>query len=67
MIDTLLTLNVLRAMVTAGDNYANVYLDGDPDDDEFDGGDQGFNSLLEETLQYVNSLATGYAIRSSQE
>lgn len=45
------------------DNYANVYLDGDPDDDEFDGGDQGFNSLLEETLQYVNSLATGYAIQ----
>lgn len=43
------------------DFYADVYLDGDPDDAEFDGGDQGFNSVLEETVQYVNSLATSYA------
>jgi len=43
------------------DSYADIYLDGDPDDAMFDSGDQGFNSLLEETVQYVNSLATGYA------
>ncbi len=43
------------------DGYANVYLDGDPDDGTFDSGDQGFDMLLEETVQYVNSLATGYA------
>jgi len=44
-----------------GDFYAEIYLDGDPDDAMFDGGDQGFNSLLEETTQYVNSLAVSYA------
>lgn len=43
------------------DSYAPIYLDGDPNDSEFDSGDQGFGSLLEETVQYVNSLATGYA------
>lgn len=43
------------------DFYADVYLDGDPDNAEFEGGDQGFNSVLEETVQYVNSLATSYA------
>ena len=43
------------------DFYADVYLDGDPDDGSFDGGDQGFDSLLEETAQYVNSLGTSYA------
>lgn len=43
------------------DFYADVYLDGDPDNGVFEGGDQGFDSVLEETLQYVNSLATGYA------
>lgn len=43
------------------DSYAGIYLDGDPDDGNFDGGDQGFNSVLEETLQYVNSIATAYA------
>jgi hypothetical protein len=48
--------------VTKGcDAYANVYLDGDPDNGSFEGGDQGYNSVLEETVQYVNSLATGYA------
>ncbi len=45
------------------DFYASVYLDGNPDDATFDGGDQGFNSVLEETLQYVNSLATEYAFQ----
>ncbi len=43
------------------DSYADVYLDGNPDDADFQGGDQGFGSVLEETTQYVNSLATGYA------
>ncbi len=45
------------------DFYADVYLDGNPDDAVFEGGDQGFNSVLEETLQYVNSLATEYAFQ----
>ncbi|MSP93173.1 MAG: hypothetical protein EXR79_15465 [Myxococcales bacterium] len=43
------------------DIYANVYLSGDPKDAKFESGDQGFNTVLEETVQYVNSLATGYA------
>jgi hypothetical protein len=43
------------------DSYAPIYLNGDPNDANFDSGDQGFGSLLEETVQYVNSLATGYA------
>ena len=43
------------------DSYAAIYLNGDPTDGNFDSGDQGFGSLLEETVQYVNSLATGYA------
>ncbi|MBX3273666.1 MAG: hypothetical protein KF729_25605 [Sandaracinaceae bacterium] len=51
----------LRPPGRGGDFYAEVYLDGDPDDGTFQGGDQGFNSVLEETLQYVNSLATSYA------
>jgi hypothetical protein len=45
------------------DSYVDVYLTGDPTNDEFEGGDQGFNSVLEETLQYVNSLATSYAFQ----
>ncbi len=36
------------------DSYASLYLTGQM-------GDQGFDTLLEETVQYVNSLATGYA------
>jgi len=36
------------------DFYANTYLTGQS-------GDQGFNMLFEEVVQYVNSLATGYA------
>ncbi|HMV67622.1 MAG TPA: hypothetical protein PKA64_12290 [Myxococcota bacterium] len=43
------------------DDYANIYLDGDPDDRNFDSGDQGLDTVLEETVQYVNSLATDYA------
>lgn len=45
------------------DFYRDVYLDGDPTDGRFDGGDQGFNSVLEEAVQYVNSLATDYYFR----
>ena len=45
------------------DFYRQVYLDGDPDDATFDGGDQGYDMVLEETLQYVNSLATDWALR----
>ena len=44
------------------DTYANIYLNGDPDDQNFDSGDQGFNMLMEEAFQYVNSLATNYAL-----
>ncbi|MBM64792.1 MAG: hypothetical protein CMH55_00995 [Myxococcales bacterium] len=44
------------------DSYADIYLDGDPDNDDFEGGDQGFNMLAEEVVQYINSLATSYAI-----
>lgn len=43
------------------DFYADIYLDGDPDDGRFDSGDQGFNMLFDEIVQYVNSLATGLA------
>lgn len=43
------------------DDYARIYLDGDPDDGSFDSGDQGFDMLLEETVQYIHSLATDYA------
>jgi len=46
------------------DSYAAIYLNGDPSDATFDSGDQGFNMLFEETVQYVNSLATGYAFES---
>lgn len=44
------------------DSYADIYLDGDPDNQAFEGGDQGFNMLAEEALQYINSLATSYAV-----
>lgn len=44
------------------DGYAPVYLDGDPDDAKFDSGDQGYDMVLEETTQYVNSLATDMAL-----
>jgi hypothetical protein len=50
-----------QASMRPDDFYRDVYLDGDPDNGSFEGGDQGFNSVLEEATQYVNSLATGYA------
>jgi len=45
------------------DMYARIYLDGDADDAQFDSGDQGYSSVLEEATQYVNSLATGLAFQ----
>jgi hypothetical protein len=45
------------------DGYAPLYLNGDPDDENFDSGDQGFNVLFDEVVQYVHSLATGYSLR----
>ena len=47
------------------DPYATIYLDGNPDDASFDGGDQGLDSVLEEALQYVNSLALAYAFQDA--
>tara|TARA_B100001750_G_scaffold240733_1_gene250991 strand:- start:699 stop:1754 length:1056 start_codon:yes stop_codon:yes gene_type:complete len=44
------------------DFYADTYLDGDPDNGNFEGGDQGFNMLIEEAFQYVNSLATSWSV-----
>ena len=44
------------------DFYRDVYLNGDPNNETFEGGDQGYNSLLEETTQYINSLAVGYSL-----
>ncbi len=60
-----------RAPCTGGgaigcDIYADVYLDGNPDDSTFQGGDQGFNMLLEEAVQYANSLVTAYAYADQQ-
>jgi hypothetical protein len=40
------------------DVYAESYLDGSPDDAKFQSGDQGYDLLLEEAVQYVNSLAS---------
>jgi hypothetical protein len=48
------------------DPYADVYLDGDPDDTVFESGDQGYNLLLEESVQYVNSIATAWAFVDQQ-
>ncbi len=45
------------------DFYAEVYLDGNAFDNSFEGGDQGFNMIVEETIQYVNSLASEYGVR----
>lgn len=47
------------------DFYAS-YLDGNPMNDKFENGDQGFDMVLEETVQYVNSLATHYAYEDQQ-
>jgi hypothetical protein len=49
------------------DSYADIYLDGNPDDATFESGDQGFNMLAEEALQYINSLATAYAFHDRHE
>lgn len=46
------------------DFYKDTYLNGNPDDRVFESGDQGFNMLLEETMQYVHSLATDYYLRN---
>lgn len=44
------------------DVYADNYLHGDPTDNEFQGGDQGFNLLMEELVQYINTLVASYAV-----
>ncbi len=44
------------------DGYGDVYLDGDPYDDNFDSGDQGYNMLLEEAVQYINSLGAAFVV-----
>lgn len=49
------------------DFYADIYLDGDPDDATFDSGDQGYNSVLEEATQYVNSIATALAFQDAYQ
>lgn len=46
--------------------YAQTYLNGDPDDSQFDSGDQGYNSLIEEVTQYINSLALAYYLQDSK-
>jgi len=51
------------AALLPDDFYRDTYLDGDPDDGRFDSGDQGYDSVLEEATQYVNSLATAWAFR----
>jgi hypothetical protein len=43
------------------DSYLSVYLDGDPRDATFQGGDQGIDALMEEVTQYINSLGISYA------
>lgn len=43
------------------DSYAPIYLNGDPTDAKFESGDQGFNMLMEEVVQYINSLAEAVA------
>lgn len=49
------------------DGYAEVYLNGDPNNSTFESGDQGFNMVLEEAVQYVNSLASGYAFENQMQ
>lgn len=38
------------------DSYADLYLDGNPNDAKFDSGDQGLDMLVEELVQYVHTL-----------
>lgn len=47
------------------DFYADTYLDGSATDAMFDSGDQGYNSVLEEATQYINSLATALAFKDA--
>ncbi len=42
------------------ENYAETYLNGDPYNSTFEGGDQGYNMLIEEVVQYINSIACAY-------
>jgi hypothetical protein len=49
------------------DFYADTYLNGDATDGTFDSGDQGYNLLLEEATQYVNSLATALAFEDQYQ
>ena len=44
------------------DMYAHLYFDGDASNATFERGDLGFEYLLEEALQYVQSLAAGLAL-----
>jgi len=48
------------------DTYAYIYLNGDADNGNFESGDQGFDLLMEEAVQYVHSLATGYAFKDKK-
>ena len=48
------------------DFYGTTYLSGDSTDGTFDMGDQGFSMVLEETTQYVNSLAVAYAFHDQK-
>lgn len=48
------------------DSYAKIYLNGDPTNGKFESGDQGYDLLFEEVLQYVNSLASGYAFKDQK-
>lgn len=47
------------------DSYADVYLTGDSTNGTFESGDQGYDSVLEEATQYVNSLASALAFEDS--
>lgn len=47
------------------DTYADIYLNGSDANAGFESGDQGFNMLLEEAAQYVNSLASALAFKES--
>ena len=49
------------------DGYAPIYLNGNPSDTKFESGDQGYDMLLEEVTQYVNSLATDFAFASQSQ
>ena len=48
------------------DTYAKIYLNGDPTNGKFESGDQGYDLLFEEIVQYVNSLANGYAFQDQK-